>query len=190
LTLPSQYILFLMTFLAHNLEYFTFNSSVHNIDTRKRLQLHRPIPNSMSFQRGMYYASKNIFNKLPVCISNLVMDKKHIILVLKRFCIIQSFYSVNEFLDYEYCRCFMRKYCKCCVFVCTFSLFVIVFMTSDCICNHAWIVLWLVSYAIWRFDGSMECICNVCRDVNMVVKLLHNLTNFKLYLLEKITDLT
>jgi hypothetical protein len=30
LTLPSQYILSLMTFLAYNLEYFTFNSSVHN----------------------------------------------------------------------------------------------------------------------------------------------------------------
>jgi hypothetical protein len=43
LTLPSQYILSLMTFLTHNLEYFTFNSSVHNINTRKRLQLHRPI---------------------------------------------------------------------------------------------------------------------------------------------------
>jgi hypothetical protein len=27
------------------------------------------------------------------------------------------------------------------VFVCALGLFVIVFMTSDCICNHAWIVL-------------------------------------------------
>jgi hypothetical protein len=43
LTLPSQYTLSLMTFLAHNLEYFAFNSSVHNNDIRKRLQPHRPI---------------------------------------------------------------------------------------------------------------------------------------------------
>jgi hypothetical protein len=102
LTLPSQYILSLMTFLTHNPEYFTFNSSVHNIDTRKRLQLHRPIANSTSFQRGVYYTSIKIFNKLPVCIANFVMDKKHFISVLKIFLIIQSFYSVNEFLDYEY----------------------------------------------------------------------------------------
>jgi hypothetical protein len=102
LTLPSQYILSLITFLAHNPEYFTFNSSVHNIDTRKRLQLHRPIANSTSFQRGVYYTSIKIFNKLPVCIANFVMDKKHFISVLKIFLIIQSFYSVNEFLDYEY----------------------------------------------------------------------------------------
>jgi hypothetical protein len=65
LTLPSQYILSLITFLAHNLEYFTFNSSVHNINTRKRLQLHRPIANSASFQRGVYYVSIKILNKLP-----------------------------------------------------------------------------------------------------------------------------
>jgi hypothetical protein len=29
------------------------------------------------------------------------MDKKHFILALKKFLIIQSFYSVNEFLDYQ-----------------------------------------------------------------------------------------
>jgi hypothetical protein len=85
LTLPSQYTLSSMTFLAHNLEYFTFNSSVHNIDTRKRLQLHRPIANSTSFQRSVYYASINIFNTLPVHIANLVMDKKHFISALKYF---------------------------------------------------------------------------------------------------------
>jgi hypothetical protein len=91
-----------MAFLAHNLEYFTFNSSLRNINTRKSLQLHRPTANSTSFQRDVYYASIKIFNKLPVCTANLVMDKKHFILVLKKMLIMQSFYSVNEFLDYEY----------------------------------------------------------------------------------------
>jgi hypothetical protein len=69
--------------IVYNLEYFTFNSSVHNINTRKRLQLHRPIANTTSFQRGVYYASIKIFNELPVCIANLVMDKKHFISALK-----------------------------------------------------------------------------------------------------------
>jgi hypothetical protein len=102
LTLPSQYILSLMTFLAHNLEYFTFNCSVHNSNARKRLHLHRSITNFTWFQIGVDYASIKIFNKLPVCIANLVIDKKHFILVVKKNLIIQSFYSVNEFLDYEY----------------------------------------------------------------------------------------
>jgi hypothetical protein len=83
-TLPSQYILSLMTFLVHNLEYFTFNFSVHSINTRKKLQLHRLIANFASFQRGVYYASIKIFNKLPECITNLVMDKNHFILALKK----------------------------------------------------------------------------------------------------------
>jgi hypothetical protein len=90
-----------MTFLTHSLEHFTFNSFVHNINTRKILQFSTPIANSAS-KRGVYYASIKIFNKLPVHTANLVMDKKHFISTLKRFLIIQSFYSVNEFLDYEY----------------------------------------------------------------------------------------
>jgi hypothetical protein len=49
----------------------------------------------------MYYASTNIFNKLTEYITNLVMGKKHFILALKRFLIIQSFHSINEFLDYQ-----------------------------------------------------------------------------------------
>jgi hypothetical protein len=99
--------------------------------------------------------------------TSTILKWSHFISVLKRFLNIQSFYSVNEFLDYECWRCFVRKYCKCCVFVSTFSLFVIIFMTSDCICNHAWFVLWLVLYpnAIWRFDGSLECICKYVKII-------------------------
>jgi hypothetical protein len=33
---------------------------------------------------GVYYMGIKIFNKLPVHIANLVMDKKHFILVLKK----------------------------------------------------------------------------------------------------------
>jgi hypothetical protein len=95
MTLPLQYILSLMTFLVHNLEYFTFNFSINNINTRRKLELHRLIANFASFQTGVYYASIKIFNKLPECISNLVMDKKYFILTLKRILIIQSFYSIN-----------------------------------------------------------------------------------------------
>jgi hypothetical protein len=101
LALRSQYILSLMTFLVHNFEYFTFNFSTHGINTRKKLQLHRSITNSASFQTGVYYASIKIFNKLPEYIANLVMGKKHFILALKIFLITQSFYSINEFLDYQ-----------------------------------------------------------------------------------------
>ena len=43
LTMPSQYILSLMTFLANNLEYSTFQTSIHEINTRRKVQLLKPI---------------------------------------------------------------------------------------------------------------------------------------------------
>jgi hypothetical protein len=57
LTMPSQYILSLITFLANNLEYFTFQSSIHEIKTSGRVQMQKPIDNLTSYQRGVYYAS-------------------------------------------------------------------------------------------------------------------------------------
>jgi hypothetical protein len=42
LTVTSQYILSLMRLLSPNWEIFTFNTSVHNINTRLKLKLHKP----------------------------------------------------------------------------------------------------------------------------------------------------
>ena len=83
LTLPSQYILPLMSFLINNLEHFTFNLSIHNVNTRGRLQLHKPLANLTSYQRGVYYASIKTFNALPISIAELVTYKKHFIIALK-----------------------------------------------------------------------------------------------------------
>jgi hypothetical protein len=42
LTVTSQYILSSMRLLLSNLEIFTFNSSVHNINIRLKVKLHKP----------------------------------------------------------------------------------------------------------------------------------------------------
>ena len=42
LTQTSKYILSSMRFLSSNLDIFTFNTSVHNINTRLKLKLHKP----------------------------------------------------------------------------------------------------------------------------------------------------
>jgi hypothetical protein len=54
-----------MTFLIHNLEYFTFNT-------------------------------------LPASIAELVLDKKQFIAALKGVLIVESFYSTNEYLNYQH----------------------------------------------------------------------------------------
>jgi len=76
LTITSEYILSLMTFLLQNQEKFTSNIEVHNINTRNKLKLHKPISNLTLYQRGVYYMSIRIFNKLHDCIGKLVGNKK------------------------------------------------------------------------------------------------------------------
>jgi hypothetical protein len=77
LTMPSQYILSLMSLLANNLEYFTFQSSIHEINTRRKMQLQKPIAHLTSYQRGVYYASIKTFSALPLYIVNQVTNRKY-----------------------------------------------------------------------------------------------------------------
>jgi hypothetical protein len=90
LILLSQYVLFLMTLLANNLERLTFNSSVHNISRKSRCWLHRPVANLILYQNHDCYAIIKIFNALPMSIAELVSNKKHYIIALKRFLIDKS----------------------------------------------------------------------------------------------------
>ena len=100
LTMPSQYILSLMTFLANNLEYFSFQSSIHEINTRRKVQMHKPIANTTSYQRGVYYASVKTFSALPVYIANQVTNRKYFINALKTFLLDKSLYTNEEHFTY------------------------------------------------------------------------------------------
>ena len=71
LTVPSQYIYSLMSFFIGNQEKFQTNSSVHNINTRNKHHLHRPVANLSCFQKGASYSGIRIFNSLPQSITNL-----------------------------------------------------------------------------------------------------------------------
>jgi hypothetical protein len=67
---------------------------LHTIDTRKNVQLHRPIANSASHQKGVYYASIKIFYKIEASTAELGKDKKLFISALKKFfnCLILLFH--------------------------------------------------------------------------------------------------
>ena len=64
-----------MKFLLQNQEEFTSKIEVHNINMRNKLKLHKPISNFTLYQRGVYYMSIRVFNKLPDCIAKLVENK-------------------------------------------------------------------------------------------------------------------
>jgi len=72
MTLPSQYIFSLMRFLSRNLEFYTFNFTIHNYNTRYRILLHKPSSLLTIYQKGLFYESVGVFNKLPHNIAELI----------------------------------------------------------------------------------------------------------------------
>jgi hypothetical protein len=97
LTVPSQYIYSLMSFFIGNQEKFQTNLSVHNINTRNKHHLHRPVANLSCFQKGVSFSGIRIFNSLPRSITNLKNEKTQCKLALKKVLNAHSFYSVDEF---------------------------------------------------------------------------------------------
>jgi hypothetical protein len=52
LPLQSQYILSLWLFVINNRNYFKVNCEIHNINTRTKSKLHRPISNLSAYRKG------------------------------------------------------------------------------------------------------------------------------------------
>jgi hypothetical protein len=71
-----QYIFSLMRFLCHSPELYTFNFTIHNYNTRNRIQLHKPSAALTIYQKGLYYESLKICNKLPYDIAEPILQKK------------------------------------------------------------------------------------------------------------------
>jgi len=88
-----------MKFLLQNQETYIFNNEVHNINTRNKLKLHQPMCNLTLYQKGMYYMSIKIFNKLPDHITDSIGNKRSFISRLNRYLVNKSLYSIDEFMN-------------------------------------------------------------------------------------------
>ena len=55
LSLPSQYIFFLLVFVTKNRNFFQSNSEIHNLNTRFNRNLHLPSTNLTSVQKGVFF---------------------------------------------------------------------------------------------------------------------------------------
>ena len=60
-----------MLFVLNDFNNFHTNSPLHEINTRYKIQLHRPVVNLSCYQRGVYYSGIRIFKSLPSAISDL-----------------------------------------------------------------------------------------------------------------------
>jgi hypothetical protein len=80
------------------LKHFTFHPSIHGINTKKKLQKHRPLANPVSYQKGVHYAGVKTFNELPISTGRSVREMEHFIAALKRYLTDRSFHSFDEYL--------------------------------------------------------------------------------------------
>jgi hypothetical protein len=85
LTLPSEYIYSLLTFVVKNNSLFKFNSEIHNLNTRYNNNLHVPLTNLTIVQKGVLYSGGRLFNSLPSQIKSLSGDLRLFKRMLKSF---------------------------------------------------------------------------------------------------------
>jgi hypothetical protein len=102
LPLQSQFIISLLLFIVNNKDLFKSNSEIYGRNTRHNNYLHYPTCNLTVFQKGVYYLGIKVFNSLPSSIRNLAHDVKHFKIVLKRFLLLNSFYSLEEYFDCKF----------------------------------------------------------------------------------------
>jgi hypothetical protein len=101
LPLQSQYLLSLLLFVANNGDYFRLNSEIHSFNTKKKSNLHPPPSKLTIFQSAPYYTGIKAFNNLPYYVKNLLQTKKEFKRALKEFLYSHSFYTLNEFYNYN-----------------------------------------------------------------------------------------
>jgi hypothetical protein len=97
LPLKSQYIFSLLLFFAENKDLYKSNSGIRNIDTRFSSDLHTPIANLTTSQKGPLYSGIKVFNRLPTSIKRTSHDINKFRSTLKSFLVINSFYSEEYF---------------------------------------------------------------------------------------------
>jgi hypothetical protein len=102
LLLPCEYIFLLIIFIANN----QTNNTVHSVNTRNKLQQHKPTANISCFQKCAFYAAIKIFNSLPSSLTNPMNKKTQFKVAIKSYLKTHSFHSVDKFLMLENDSCF------------------------------------------------------------------------------------
>jgi hypothetical protein len=82
-----------------NRNLFTLNSDIHGFSTRYANDFHLPSAKLKLFQKGVFYSGIKTHNRIPKTIKELSHDVKQFRLALKRFIILKSFYSLEEYFD-------------------------------------------------------------------------------------------
>jgi hypothetical protein len=96
LPLPSLYIFSLLRFVIKNKELFITNEETHSYGIRQCADLHYPSVKLKKFQTGVHYMGIRLYNSLPTYIKTEIDNTKSFELLLKKFLLKNSFYSLEE----------------------------------------------------------------------------------------------
>ena len=80
---------------------FKSNSVVHSINTRHCSDLYLPSARLIKVLKGMYHSEIKVFTCSPAGIKSLSDDVKKFKSALKRFLLEGSFYTIQEYFDWE-----------------------------------------------------------------------------------------
>lgn len=100
LTFPSLYILEVLTLAHVNRGRFDINGSYHDYHTRGRHFIRNDRRRLTKTQMGSSYIGKKLLNKIPLIVQDLAPTRFK--LRIKSILLQLAFYSVDEFLDYDF----------------------------------------------------------------------------------------
>jgi hypothetical protein len=100
LPLKSQYIYSLLLFTINNGDLYHTVSHIHDIQTRRNLDLFHPHSHLTLYQKGPYYSGVKLFNSLPLNIKQLAHNILQFRLALSTFLHSKSFYTVGEYFNH------------------------------------------------------------------------------------------
>jgi hypothetical protein len=84
--------------VTDNIYLFKTNTELHSINTRSKNNFYFPQPRLSIYQKGAYYMGIKIFNQLPSYLKAMSDNKKQFRSALKGYLLVNSFYSLQEFL--------------------------------------------------------------------------------------------
>jgi hypothetical protein len=84
-----------------NMHLFVLNTEIHVINMRQSSNLHVPLINLAKYKNGVYCMGITVFNNLPLNLRKLSSDFKKFKSAINNFLLNQSFYSINEYMEWS-----------------------------------------------------------------------------------------
>jgi hypothetical protein len=88
-------------FVVNKRNLFLDNADLYSIKTRNSCNLNLPLPHLTNYKKRVHCAGTWLFNHLPTSIKNTANETKVFKKTLKKFLMDNSFYSIDEFINFR-----------------------------------------------------------------------------------------